>query len=65
MYLFPCFEKDIIESIIRNLLDNGLFVAPGQIFGYDTGFRLTLFSNQNKMERIYNIIQKVLNDTKK
>ena len=62
MYLFPCRKN--IQVFIDKLLENGIMVAPGKIFGYENGFRMTLFSDKIKNEKINNILLKTFSKTK-
>ena len=34
-------------------------VAPGKIFGYENGFRMTLFSDKVKNEKIHRSLTKI------
>ena len=58
MYLFPIKDNTNIDDIIKRLLDQDLAVIHGNAFGIDNGFRMTLWNDDN----ILNRMKKILND---
>ena len=58
MYLFPIKDNTNIDDIIKKLLDQDLAVIHGNAFGIDNGFRMTLWNDNN----ILNRMKKILND---
>jgi aspartate aminotransferase len=62
MYLFPVNEKINIDIFVKNLLDKGLAIMPGEPFGIKNGVRLTLFNDKTIMNSYINILKSYLSD---
>ena len=60
LYHFPYKENENIDKIIQKLFDNGLAVIHGKSFGIENAFRITLWNNIDKIEKIKNILNDVL-----
>lgn len=60
MYIFPIKFKIDIDSLIENLLNEGLAIISGKAFGYEQGIRVTLPNNLNTLNRMKEIFKKCL-----